>query len=274
MATTMATTTTTTKTMTITTTRTSLKVEPHVPFPREGHLVVHTPVSLLLRIAKHMVKLAAPTIKNNNEEDAANEYNNNDNDNHILRRGFRLQRRGDIARDAFIVRHFDRESEDILPDGQDDEDEMSVHSSDAWSQRGWDTESDSFHSSDAWSRREDEHAYESDSELDREFDAIDWRPETPPSIGALYSSMHEDLYSRPFRGNAPVSCASGTLPTMSVGDLTRSFLAHMNPRTCKAFDELNKPNENCSEGARNLFFKNVDLNTDVLNSSNPAGSLK
>ena len=78
---------------------------------------------------------------------------------------------------------------------------------------------DSFHSSGNWSRCAEERAYESDSELDREFDAIDWRPETPPSVGFAYSSMHDDLNSRPLAGTAPVSCAHGTLPTLSVGDL-------------------------------------------------------
>ena len=103
---------------------------------------------------------------NDSEENAvyenSDDNNNDDNDNYILPRSFRLLRRGDFAWDAFIVKHFDGEVEATPPHCDDDEEDASFHSSDAWSQRGWDTESESFHSSDAWSRREDEHAYDSD----------------------------------------------------------------------------------------------------------------
>jgi hypothetical protein len=155
----------------------------------------------------------------------------------------------------------------------DDDGETSSHSSNAWSLNAWEDENDSFHSSDDWSRCAEERAYESDSELDREFDAIDWRPETPPSVGALYSSMHDDLNSPPFMGTAPVSCASGTLPTTSVGDLARSSMAHMSQRT--ANNALNKPNEQiCGEGARNLGFQNINEKIGLFNSLGPAGSFE
>ena len=187
-----------------------------------------------------------------NEEDPVNENNDdNNNDNYMPPQGFQLLRRGDIARDAFIVRHFVWEAEDTFPCCDDYQDEMSLHSSDAWSQRGWDTESDSFHSSDNWSWCAEERTYDWDSELEREFNAIDWRPETPPSIGALYSSMHDDLNSRPLVGTAPVSCANGTLPTMLVGDLARRIIDHSYACSCRHDKHTYTP---ISDRARNPAY--------------------
>jgi len=144
-----------------------------------------------------------------------------------------------------------------MPPHDDDDNEMSFHSSDAWSKHECESESDSFHSSDAWSKREDERAYESD---DSQFDTIDWRPETPPNIGCLpvtfsidaqYSPMHDDLYFRPLLGTAPVSCAPGTLPTMSVGDLARRIIDHIYECSCKRYKHTDT---SISERARNPGF--------------------